>query len=289
MSRPEQASIIVPPPHTSVNFNVEIPKTLDVMSPAQIKEAATNGVFEDLFAVGDLTSPIPFQGTCAGSNVDTSLHFLLVDMNHNPNVEGEGHPMFLFNEAFCDSTYGNIIPADGHGLCMNRKGQIGDVIDNSLDVNAKAHGPTKGGWQSCYMRNTVLPELFQCLPVGWQSIIVTSTIYTDNVGNNSGNASGNVTATQDQLYLLSEKEVTGEIAYGNTGEALYQTQVRCFLNGGNCMYAYKNDDSTVFANWHLRSPNRASTYFFRGKEQAKDTIMNFLAASSWGVRAAFKI
>ena len=79
------------------------------------------------------------------------------------------------------------------------------------------------------------------------------TKYTDNTGNSS-NVSGNITATSDYLFLLSEFEVQGFRNYANEYERKSQAQYDYF-KAGNSKVAYRHTATGTSVWWWLRSPD----------------------------------
>lgn len=246
-----------------------------------------------------MTAPIALNGTVAGVTIsDVSVHFRLVDLNHNPTLEGANHPMFMFEEAFWHSGYGHDrIEANAIGLCMNRMGQVGNEIDDTLEGFAQYSGPTKGGWKSCYMRNTVLPQLLQACPIEWQTVITPTTIYSDNVGVANGGPPKEISATQDTLYLMSVCEVfgadyvqldsSGEVMKlsANPDEAKYQTQIKYFANGHIRYCTYMS--SSMRIEYTLRSVY--GLCFWRCVATSGSLTTAYSAYPNYGVRPVFKI
>lgn len=266
---------------------------LRLYSPSQLKTYASNGTFASRFAIGDILGNVNLNGTVANRTVNTTVQFRLVDISHNTTYEGNsGRPLFIFNEVFADGGYYEetkvYVEANSYGTCMNRKGQVGNTIDSSLTNNAKLYGPNKGGWASSYMRNTIIPQLLQCIPSAWRDNITSSTIYTDNTGNESAAASA-VTSTSDKLYLPSEYELYGACRFANPSENTKQTQIKYFTNGSDSFQVNMVGITTIYTLWYfLRSPVFDNTKSYcLAYQRAFPTSGD--AAKALGVRPLFRI
>ena len=106
-----------------------------------------------------------------------------------------------------------------------------------------------------------MDQFFNALPEELQAVIGESTIYTDNVGNGTGNVASNVTATKNKIFYLSESGIYGIIQYSNTCEANFQKQLKAYINGMDKVH-YKHDNPNTAAYVFLRSPWSSSSNFF---------------------------
>ena len=112
------------------------------------------------------------------------------------------------------------------------------------------------------------------------------TIYTDNTGGGSDNASY-VTKTTDYLPLLAEYEIFGTRSYANSAEKNYQAQY-AYYSAGNSKVKYRHSATGSTAWWWERSPNYRSSYTFcfvytNGSANSSD------AGNSSGVAPAFRV
>ena len=214
--------------------------TLNDNSWSAIAKVAYTSEGANYWSVGD-TKQITINGKLSDgltlSNYKTWVYILGFD--HNEAVEGKGIVFGGFKTAqtggkdvaLCDSGYGQ----------DQTTGQYFNMNNNS----------TIGGWQSCNMRNIILPMVRAALPGDLISAIKMSTIYTDNTGGTS-TAASYVTATQDDLYLLSEWEVFGAHTYANIAEQNYQQQYEYYSAGNSKVkHSHANIGSAVF--WWGRS------------------------------------
>ena len=120
----------------------------------------------------------------------------------------------------------------------------------------------EGGWNSSLMRTTTIPEFRNCLPSDLKSVLKAVTKYTDNTGNSS-NVAANVTATQDEIFLLAEYEIFGSRTNANQYEYTDSKQVQYdFYKSGNSKVMYNDQTTGTAVIWWERSPYCNSATFF---------------------------
>lgn len=264
-----------------------LPSSLEDCTPAQIKQAVDGGFFADLYPVGSLTALIPFVGDVVGQSFDMKIRCRVVHIK-------DGRPIFQVaqNEsgreiALSHAFHSGCVPANGQGFCMNRAGQVGDTIDSSLDAKAKEYGPNKGGWEQCYCRLTLMPQVIACYPQEWQAIMRVSTIWTDNVGNGT-NIASNITATQDTMYLPGYVEIYGsDYGYCNSATGTKQEQFDWHRAGNHSLYT--RSDNPAQNQWALcRDPMHRATYNFCAIAH-KAQVGTSAAASDNGMRPCFSV
>ena len=112
------------------------------------------------------------------------------------------------------------------------------------------------------------------------------TIYTDNTGGGSDNASY-VTKTTDYLPLLAEYEIFGTRTYANSAEKNYQAQY-AYYSAGNSKVKYRHSATGSTAWWWERSPFSSGSNFFCGVN-TNGTANYTGARSSSGVAPAFRV
>ena len=122
-------------------------------------------------------------------------------------------------------------------------------------------------------------------PAALRAVLKAVTKYTDNNGGGGGSVSSYVTSTTDYLFLLSEYEVFGTIANGNTYESSKQAQYS-YYSAGNSKIKYKHTDTMTAAFWWLRSPHASNSGRFVNV-RTDGTIHNFTAYYSLGVAPGF--
>ena len=241
-----------------------------------IKQVADASAGESYWAVGD-TKQITLNGKVSDgltlSNYQTWVY--IIGFDHNSAVEGTGIAFGGFKTAqtsgidvaLCDSGY-NSNKTSGQWFNMNN--------NNS----------TTGGWASCNMRNNTLPLVKSAMPSDLQSVLKTTTIYTDNTGGSS-TAASYVTATQDELYLLAEFEIFGARTYANSAERNYQKQYAYYV-AGNSKVKYRHSSTATAVSWWERSVYAANANYFCSVNTA-GTVNYTSATNSRGLAVAFKI
>ena len=253
-----------------------IPAVLNNATWAQVKQASDSGVASNYWAVGD-TKQITINGKVSDgltlSNYSTYVY--IIGFDHNSSVEGTGIAFGGFKTAassgtdvaLCDSGY-NSSKSSGQWFNMNN--------NNS----------TTGGWASCNMRNNTLSLVKAALPSDLQSVLKTTTIYTDNTGGSS-TAASYVTATQDDLYLLAEFEIFGARTYANSAEQTKQQQYAYYV-AGNSKVKYRHDSTATAVDWWERSVHATSAAFFCYVYPDVPAIRG-AAYYSFGLAVAFKV
>ena len=227
-----------------------ISATLNDNDWATIRDIADASEGANYWAVGD-TKEITINGKVSDgltlTNYQTWVY--IIGFDHNSAVEGTGIAFGGFKTAassgidvaLCDSGY-NSQKSSGQWFNMNN--------NNS----------TTGGWASCNMRNNTLSLVKAALPSDLQSVLKTTTIYTDNTGGSS-TAASYVTATQDELYLLAEFEIFGARSYANAAEQTKQQQYAYYV-AGNSKVKYRHDSTATAVYWWERSVYATNTNGF---------------------------
>lgn len=210
----------------------------------QISEASEQGVASSLWNVGDVKMDT-INETINNCTVNGSYGFYIADFDHNKEKEGSGILFMGFKTGYTNGT--------DVALCETsyERGQTTGFIMNP-STSEYQYGYNKGGWASSYMRKTVIPAFKQMLSSSLKGVIKTTTIYTDNVGNNGGNVDANISATTDTIYLAAEYEVFGARTYANSYEQNYQTQFAYYKNG-NSKIKYKHSSPSTAVYWWERS------------------------------------
>ena len=250
--------------------------TLNDNDWATIRDIADRSEGANYWSVGD-TKQIIINGKLSDGLTLTnySTWVYIIGFDHNKDVEGTGIAFGGFKTAasggvdvaLCDSGY-DTNKTSGQWFNMNN--------NNS----------TTDGWASCNMRNNTLPLAKAAMPSDLQSVLKTTTIYTDNTGGSSTSASY-VTATQDELYLLAEFEIFGARSYANKAEQTKQQQYAYYV-AGNSKIKYRHDSTATAVYWWERSVYATSaSYFCRVTASGTATTGN--AYYSYGLAVAFKI
>ena len=217
---------------------------LNDMTWEEIRAISDAGLASSYFNVGDRKA-VALSGTAGSLSLDGTYYCYIIGIDHNSAVEGTKRIHFQFGFdalnggkqiAFVDSAY-NTSKTSGSYFNMN---------------NAKL---SDGGWAESRMRTTIIPTFKACLPSDLQAVLKTVTKYSDNTGGGSNTASY-VTATTDDIFLLSEWEVFGARTYANSAEQNYQAQY-AYYSAGNSKKRYSNSYGSV--HWYLRSVYTSSS------------------------------
>lgn len=215
-------------------------KALNDYTWEEIRLISDAGKASEYFSIGDRKA-VALNGIAGNLSLDHAYYCYIIGIDHNSAKEGANRIHFQFGYtaasggvhiAFIDSDY-NDYASYGSRFNMN---------------NANSNS---GGWANSGMRTTIIPTFKACLPSDLQAVLKTVTKYSDNTGGGSDIASY-VTATTDDIFLLSEFEVFGTRRYANSAEKNYQAQY-AYYSAGNSKkrYGHSFAGSPVF--WWLRS------------------------------------
>lgn len=264
-----------------------VPATVDIAlvkqelndnSWAAIKQVSNANMGANFWSVGDCKE-VTMNGKVSDGLTLTnySAWVFIIGFNHNAEREGNGIAFQGFKATkngtpvcLVDSRYNN--QCNSVWFCMNA------ATPQGLATNA-------GGWESCGMRKDIMPLIKAAFPSDLQTVIKTSTIYTDNIGN--GIAGVAPTATQDDVFLLAEYEVFGTRTYASTQEPNYLKQYS-YYSAGNSKVKYRHNATDTDVRWWERSP--ASSYSSSFCAVIAAGSANYYNASiSLGVSPAFKV
>lgn len=230
-------------------MTVPIGMALNDMTWEQIRAISDAGKAADYFNLGD-TKTITINGNVGNFTFSNyTVDAFIIGFNHNSTKEGGNRTHFLIGKSgdklvgLCDSKYNNEQTSAGY-------------------FNMNTSQTNSGGWNGSAMRKTLLGNngtpssptantLLAALPSDLRAVMKSVTKYTDNTGNSS-NVSGNVTATSDYLFLLSEFELQGFRNYANEYERKSQAQYDYF-KAGNSKVAYRHTATGTVIWWWLRS------------------------------------
>ena len=217
----------------------EIGTPLNDMSWEEIRAISDAGLDSSYFNVGDRKA-VTLNGTVGSLSLNGTYYCYIIGIDHNSAIEGTNRIHFQFGYtaasggvhiAFTDAGYGSRNPSSYFNM-------------NNADSNS-------GGWENSRMRTTTIPTFKACLPSELQAVLKTVTKYSDNTGGGSDNASY-MTATTDDIFLLSEWEVFGARTYANSAEQNYQAQY-AYYSAGNPKEMYRHSATGSIAYWWLRS------------------------------------
>ena len=239
---------------------VFISTTLNDNSWETIHRISDAGTGANYWSIGD-RKEVTLNGTVGHLTLSNyTTYAFIIGFNHNQELEGANRIHFQFAKTavsggtdvcFCDNKYG---PEDYAGA--------GYFVMTAAETNY-------GGWGGSQMRTTICGTslssysgtIIAVIPETLRSVLKSVTKYTDNVGNGSGSAESNITATTDYFFLLSEYEVFGSISNANSNEASKQAQY-AYYSSGNSKIKYKHDGTSTPVVWWLRSPFASNAYFY---------------------------
>ena len=217
---------------------------------ALISKVASRSLGANYWAVGDrkevtLNGSVGY-GSAARTFSNQKYWVYIIGFDHNSVKEGKG----IAFQGFKTAQSGGIdIAVTG----TNFGGFGSGMVMNGTTTNA-------GGWNSSWAYSTCMGQWKSCFPSELQSVIRTTTLYTDNTGGNSTSASA-VTGNTNEVYYLAEYEVFGSNYYANTNEPAQQAQYD-YYKAGNSKVKRRSDNTSSSANWWLRSPNRSFSTSF---------------------------
>ena len=227
-----------------------------------IKSVADANQGASYWAVGDRKA-VTVNGTVGTQAVNGTYYAYIIGFNHNSSKEGNGITFGTFKTALSGGT--DICLVDGNYNGYSTNGTKYFNMNHSSNTNA-------GGWKGCDLRydvlgstntndgdatattatNPVANTLMAALPSDLRAVMQPMTIYTDNTGGGSDNASY-VTKTTDYLPLLAEYEIFGTRTYANSAEKNYQAQY-AYYSAGNSKVKYRHSATGSTAWWWERSP-----------------------------------
>lgn len=175
----------------------------------EISQASSLGIASSLWNIGDVKMDT-INGTVGILSVNDSYGFFIIDFDHNSEIEGKGISFMGFKTANNNGTDVCLIDSKYSYGSVSSSSFVMNLFGNQKDSNI-------GGWQSCYMRNNIIPSFEKALSSNLRNFLKISTIYSDNTGRGQDVASY-VTATYDKIYLASAFEIFGKKGRANTAE-----------------------------------------------------------------------
>lgn len=216
-------------------------KSLNDCSWKQIRMISDAGLAGQYFSVGDRKA-VTLNGTVGSLTFSNETYYCnIIGIDHNAAIEGANRIHFQFgfsslsggvHLAFVDSGYES----------MKTSGAWFNMNNTSKNT---------GGWNESLMKTVICPAFKSAMPSDLQAVLKATTKYSDNTGGGSDTAS-HVTATSEEVFLLSEFEVFGTRKNANSAEKNYQAQYSWYSSGkSNVRYRHSATDS--IAEWWLRS------------------------------------
>lgn len=231
----------------NVPVNLQVNK---ILTPSELSAIAASGQAANSLAIGDLF-PVVFNGALSdGLTLSNETYYAaLIGIDHNSSREGTKRLHFKcpYSEdgtqlAFCDNKYGEPIGykrATTSGIYFN--------MNNATSASNCKDGYNAGGYIGSNMKKNVMPRIKSAMESGWRNVIRACTKYSDNntvsPGTTVSDNAANVTASQEDLWLLDEYEYHGTRTYANSASQNYQKQYQCYINGNSKIH-YGHDNRT---------------------------------------------
>lgn len=213
---------------------------LNDMSWEDIRKISDAGLASSYFNVGDRKA-VYLNGTAGSLSLNGTYYCYIIGIDHNSAVEGTNRIHFQFG----------VDALSGGNQITFVDGGYGGGYTSGLYFNMNNANSNSGGWANSRMRTTIIPTFKACLPSDLQAVLKATNKYSDNTGGGSNNASY-VTATTDDIFLLSEWEVFGVRKDANSAEQNYQAQY-AYYSAGNSKVRYQHSSTGLTAFWWLRS------------------------------------
>ena len=248
-----------------------ISRVLDENSWYAIKLVSSLGKGANYWAVGDCKQ-ITMNGKVSDGLTLTNYTawVFIIGFNHNAEREGNG----IAFQGFKVTDKGTPVCLTDSGYASSKTSGTWFNMNNSED--------NTGGWQGSLMRKNVMPLIKAAFPADLQAVIKQSTIFT---APNTGNIE--LTATEDEVFLLAEYEVFGERNYASAQEPNYLKQYAYYATG-NSKVKYRHNETGVDAGWWERSPDSSFSFGFCLVDIDGSAGGNS-AYNSCGVSPAFKV
>ena len=237
-----------------------------------IKWASKNNVGQNYWAVGDCKE-VTMNGKVSDGLTLTNYTAWVYIIGFNHNTEKEGNSIAF--QGFKTAQTG------GTDVCLVDSGYDSNKTSGTW-FNMNNTDTNSGGWQESLMRKNIVPLIKSAFPSDLQAVIKSSTIFT---APNTGNIE--LTATQDEVFLLAEYEVFGTRTYASTQEPNYLKQYS-YYSTGNSKKKYKHSATSTEAKWWTRSPYSAYSGHFCYVHTNGISSANY-ASYSWGVAPCFKV
>ena len=239
-------------------IDVSVPATVDFVLPSQelndtswasIKQVSDANMGANFWSVGDCKE-VTLNGKVSDGLTLTnySAWVYIIGFNHNSEREGNG----IAFQGFKETKNGTPVFLVDNNYNSGHKSGTWFNMNNS--------NSNSGGWQASSMRTVVMPLIKSAFPADLQAVIKTSTIYTDNAGGQP-QTPPELTATQDDVFLLAEYEIFGTRRYANNKEANYLKQY-AYYAAGNSKVMYRHNATSNADSWWERSHDSsyASTF-----------------------------
>ena len=248
-----------------------ISRVLDENSWDAIKLVSSLGKGANFWAIGDCKQ-ITMNGKVSDGLTLTNYTawVYIIGFNHNADREGNGIAFQGFKAT-----------KNGTPVCLTDSGYNATKSSGTW-FNMNNTNTNSGGWQASLMRNNVMPLIKAAFPADLQAVIKQSTIFT---APDTGDVE--LTATQDEVFLLAEYEVFGSRKYASKQEQNYLKQYS-YYSAGNSKVKYQHNATSAAAKQWERSPGSGNSGGFCFVNTGGSH--SFYGASySYGVSPCFKV
>lgn len=232
---------------------VSVPATVDLALPshvlndtswATIKQMSDAGDGANLWAVGDCKE-VTMNGKVSDGLTLTNYTTWVFIIGFNHNAEREGNGIVFQGFKATDK---------GTDVCLVDSGYNNPHTSGTW-FNINNTNTSSGGWEASLMRKNVMPLIKAAFPADLRAVIKPSTIFTTQ-----GSGNGACTATEDEIFLLAEYEVSGTHKNASSQEPNYLKQYG-YYSAGNSKVKYKHNATSTAAYWWTRSPYYGDSVF----------------------------
>jgi hypothetical protein len=251
--------------------DIKISRVLDENSWYAIKLVSLLGTGANYWAVGDCKE-VTMNGKVSDGLTLTNYTawVFIIGFNHNAEREGNGIAFQGFK-----------VTNKGTDVCLADSGYLNHHT-SGIWFNMNNVNTNSGGWQVSLMRKNIMPFIKNAFPSELQAVIKASTIFTA-----PGNGNIELTATQDEVFLLAEYEILGTRTYASTQEPNYLKQY-AYYAAGNSEIKFKHNATGTYAFWWDRSPYSDNSISFCRVGTYGGANADY-AYNSFGVAPCFKV
>ena len=260
---------------------ISVPATVDITlttiqelndtSWATIKQVSDAGAGANFWAIGDCKEVTMNGKVSDGLTLSNySAWVYIIGFNHNAEREGNGIAFQGFKAT-----------KNGTPVCLTESAYDNNRTSGTW-FNMNNSNTNSGGWKASLMRKNVMPLIKAAFPADLQAVIKQSTIFT---APDKGNIE--LTATEDEVFLLAEFEIFGTRYSASKQESSYLKQYS-YYSAGNSKVKYKHNATSAAVNWWERSPHSNFSDFFCFVYPGGSAAMDY-ASYSRGVSPCFKV
>lgn len=217
----------------SAKITISVAAGTNYTAPANKTCAVTVSFLKDNFADNDWASII---AACHSGSVPSTW---VVGNSKTMTINGASYQVDIIGKNHDTYASGGKAPLTF---------QLHDCYGETKNMNSS--NTNSGGWTSCAMRSTHLPDILALMPTEVQN-----GIREVSKKASVGGASSTIETVSDKLFLLSEVEIFGSTSYSAAGEG---TQYD-YYKAGNSKVKKRNGSA---ASWWERSPFASEPAYF---------------------------